>query len=221
MQDDYANPLFNAYSNLSLPGFRAMPKHASDATSGNFDKALMESLRPSYQLHVMRIPVEITEEGIYNIFSKYGRAIKIDLAKPNPMQVILACRCPLSKVNLYFQARNPEYKTWARVTFPTLEEAQRAMENLHLKAPHFLIVNHAISREEKEKQRQEDQNLANESDVVLAKMMAFQKTRGIGHLDPEARMSERARQVTSVAASYAMPRIQHGTRGLSPYHLQK
>ena len=81
MKNHFLDPNKNRYPGLNLanqPGFKAMQKQNEPLTN-----VLAEAeLKSSYELRVQRIPIEMTEEGLRNLFSKQGQVIDLFLAKP-------------------------------------------------------------------------------------------------------------------------------------------
>ena len=59
-------------------------------------------------------------------------------------------------ISMMKQALNQKSNfTWGKVTYSNLTETQRAIENLHMKPPHYFVVNHSISNEERERTARE------------------------------------------------------------------
>ena len=59
-------------------------------------------------------------------------------------------------ISIMKQALNQKSSlTWGKVTYSNLTETQRAIENLHMKPPHYFVVNHSISNEERERTARE------------------------------------------------------------------
>jgi RNA recognition motif-containing protein len=79
MKEDYTNPVKNAYPNMNLaqqPGYRAAMK-MSDGGGDYMKNLLTESTAPSFQLHVLAIPFDLTNDGVRHIFSKFGTVLDV------------------------------------------------------------------------------------------------------------------------------------------------
>ena len=87
MKDQYTDPKINAYRNMDLsqqPGFKAQQKMASSSNAGDsISKELANAqTNQSYEIHIYGVPLNMTEEGLQNVFRKFGRIIKCFIAKP-------------------------------------------------------------------------------------------------------------------------------------------
>ena len=101
MKDQYTDPKINAYRNMDLsqqPGFKAQQKMASPSNAGDsISKELANAqTNQSYEIHIFGVPLNMTEEGLQNVFRKYGRIIKCFIAKPKVDSQVLIFPCSLS-----------------------------------------------------------------------------------------------------------------------------
>jgi len=91
------------------------------------------------------------------------------------------------------------------------------VESVHNRPPFFMLVNHALSNEERAKKRIEEheqmQNGANFAD----KLDEFHKTKGRG----DAQISEKQKRLAEAALSHAIPKIVGGSKGLPANHVSK
>ncbi|KAG8212635.1 hypothetical protein J437_LFUL018673 [Ladona fulva] len=125
MEEDYFNEKFNTYE--------AGPGADLDRSLQPCFRKRSEIQRPLCKLFVHQIPRTLTEEGLRNLFLKFGI----------PRSVYL-CKKP-SPYNLY----------WALVEYSTVSEGQEAINGLNGRPPLNLSVQFARSDGEKERLRKE------------------------------------------------------------------
>ena len=108
----------------------------------------------------------MSDVGLQNLFGQFGTVLKVFVAKPKPVSYLFydshfliksyCKKMNFNNVLIMIQALNQKTNlTWGKVTYSNLTETQRAIENLHMKPPHFFVVNHSISNEERERTARE------------------------------------------------------------------
>ena len=213
--------------------------------SANMDigQLLEEATSSTFKLHVTRIPVEISRDGLLNIFGKCGNVI--DISIPVVRIVILRLLLDGFQVVLYFvrfvkvrlfvyfqniettqnlaffiifQGRNmtQPYRT-GFVTYATQDEAQCAVESVNNRPPFFMIVNHALTNEERASRRIEEHQRLQNGAHFADRLDEFHKTKGKG----EAEISKKQQSLTEAAVNHAIPKLSGGIRGLPANHIPR
>ena len=88
MLDDYLDSNKNAHKNMSAqnqPGFKAQQKllNGDEAT-----KLLTEAeCKGAFELRIFKVPKDLTEHGLNNLFAKYGNFLDSFLCRPRDGEV--------------------------------------------------------------------------------------------------------------------------------------
>ena len=168
----------------------------------------------AFRIFVSRIPMEINKDGLTNIFGKYGQVIDVTIPVVNISRKYIFCFL----ISFDFQGRNvaSPFKT-AYITFPSRQEAQDAVENIHNRPPFCLQVNHAMTSEEKAQRNLEERRKLENGAEFAAKLDEFHKTKG----RKDVELSAKNKKLAEAAVSHAVPRLVGGVKGLPANHQSK
>ena len=112
------------------------------------------------QLHVSNIPIELSEEGLRNLFQKHGTLVHVFANRS--------------------AARMGAEKTWGKVTFASEVEAKTAIAELDGKPPLRLRIRVARTPEEEMTIKAEERKLDLERIRQMERMAEFDRTGGLG-----------------------------------------
>ena len=103
------------------------------------------------------------------------------------------------------------------MTYATQEEAQLAVESVNNRPPFFMIVNQALTNEERMSRRVEEHLRLQNGAQFADKLDEFHKTKGKG----EAEISQKQKSLAEAATNHAVPRLTGGSRGLPANFMSK
>jgi hypothetical protein len=174
------------------------PPASSGATSASSMAAPPLATRLPFELHVANIPADLTRDGMFNLFGKYGEVTEVYLRELTP--TLLLSPSPTA-LEYFFFATPAKFglfhfsdsllvsdnrnngsggRLWGNVTFSDELHGMRAKEAVDAMPPFFLVVRKAKTEAERREERELEEANMRQAQEKSKLMREFDQKRGMG-----------------------------------------